>query len=141
MNISLQILGKYPFSKVANSTLKKKTQQEAFRERRHLHALWPLTLTCDLHLISRSRKLMSLDIAYCLGTIYDVCECNSLWDMTINSFLWPLTFTCDLQRMSRSLSFKSVDVPYVVVHCYQVWSLYNCRFNRIWNMANCMQKT
>ena len=28
--------------------------------------LWPLTLTCDLELTSRSRKLMSLNVAYCI---------------------------------------------------------------------------
>ena len=76
--------------------------------------LWPLTLSCDFDLKSRSKRLMSLDVAYCIvpWCKYDVCECNSLWDMSIISFLWPLTFTCDLELMSRSLSLQSVDVPY-----------------------------
>ena len=78
------------------------------------------SVTFDLDLTSRSRKLMSLLIVLFLGTRYNVCECNSLRDMTFNSFLRPLTFTCDLQLMSRSLSLYSVDVPYVVVHWYQV---------------------
>ena len=40
------------------------------------------SVTFDLDLTSRYRKLMSL-IVLCLGTRYDVCECNSLRDMTI----------------------------------------------------------
>ena len=51
---------------------------------------------------------MLLIVLY-LGTKYDVCECNSLQDMTISSFLWPLIFACDLHRPSRSLSFLSLD--------------------------------
>ena len=34
--------------------------------------LWPLTLWCDLDLSSRSRKLMSLDVAYCIVLWYQV---------------------------------------------------------------------
>ena len=56
-----------------------KKKQEAFIERRHLHV-------CDLDLTSRSRKLMSLNVAYCIVPWYLVCECNSLQDMTIYSF-------------------------------------------------------
>ena len=33
-------------------------------------SLWPLTLWCDLDLSSRSRKLMSLDVAYCIVPWY-----------------------------------------------------------------------
>ena len=50
-----------------------------------------VTLTGGIDLTSRSRKPMSLDVAYCIvplvGTRYDVCKGNSLRDMTINSFL------------------------------------------------------
>ena len=64
---------------------------------------WPLTLSCDLDLKSRSKRLMSLDASYCsllyLGTRYDVCEFNSLRQMYISSFfvtfdlrLWPSSF-------------------------------------------------
>ena len=31
-----------------------------------------LTLTCDLDLTSRSRKLMSLDVVYCIGPWFQV---------------------------------------------------------------------
>ena len=34
--------------------------------------LWPLTLTCDLDLTSSSRKLMLLDVAYCIVRWYQV---------------------------------------------------------------------
>ena len=32
---------------------------------------------------SRSKRLMSSDVAYCIVPWYQVCECNSLRDMTI----------------------------------------------------------
>ena len=54
---------------------------------------------------------MSLVVLY-LGTRYDVCECNSLRDVTISSFLWSLTF---LLWPSRSLLFLSLDGCYVLV--------------------------
>ena len=92
-------------------------QQEAFRERRHLHVcdLWPwvVTLTLSQGQISLCNS-MSLIVLY-LGSRYDVCECNSLWDMSISTFLWPLTFACDLHRPSRSLSFLLLDGRYIVV--------------------------
>ena len=67
---------------------------------------WRLTIACDLQRLSRSSKLIPLDVTNCmyLGTRLDVCEFTSLQDITICTFLWPLTFTCDLQRLSRSLS-------------------------------------
>ena len=80
------------------------SKQEAFRERQHLHICDLLTLTFDLFLMSRSRKLMSLTVLF-FGTRYGVCECNSLQDMTMSSVfvtfglhLWPsssvkVTFT------------------------------------------------
>ena len=34
--------------------------------------LWPLTLSCDLELKSRSKRLMSLDAAYCIVPWYQV---------------------------------------------------------------------
>ena len=34
--------------------------------------LWPLTLWCDLDLSSRARKLMSLDVAFCIVPWYQV---------------------------------------------------------------------
>ena len=82
-------------------------KQKAFRECRHLHVcdLWPwvvtLTLSEGLKGLCHS---MSLIVLY-LGTRYDVCEYNSLRDMTISSFMWPLILTsaCDLHRLSRSL--------------------------------------
>ena len=49
---------------------------------------------------------MSLIVLY-FGFRYDVCEGNSLRDMTISPFLWPLTFACDLYRPPRPLSFLS----------------------------------
>ena len=84
---------------------KKKTKQEAFRERRHLHVcdLWPWRVTLTSLKVQESLCHQMLIVLY-LGSRYDVWECNSLWTMTINSFLWPLTFTCDLQLMSRSFS-------------------------------------
>ena len=66
-------------------------KQEAFRERRHLHVcdLWP----------SRSRKLMSLDVAYRIVPWCDVSEWNSFQAITLISFLetfhlhlWPSTY-------------------------------------------------
>ena len=89
-----------------------KNQQEAFRERRHLHVsdLWPWVVTLTL-CRGKIGLAMSLDVAYCiyLGTRYDVCECNSLRHMTISSFFLPLTFACDLHRPAWSLSFLFLD--------------------------------
>ena len=58
--------------------------------------LWPLTLSCDLYHSSRSRKLMSLDVANCIVPWHQVCNCINLRDMTVSSFfvtfylrLWP----------------------------------------------------
>ena len=55
---------------------------------------------------------MLLIVLY-LGTRYEVCECNSLQDMPISSFLWPLTFTCDLKHLLRSLS---VFCYFIIIH-------------------------
>ena len=98
-------------AKLKKTTAKKKkiTKQKAFRECRHhlVCDLWPLRVTLTL---SQGQKglchLMSRILSY-LGTKCDVCECKTLRDMTISSFLWPLTFACDLHRPSRSLSFLS----------------------------------
>ena len=61
------------------------SRQEAFRERRHLHVCdlrpWSVTLTLVQGQESLSHQ-MSL-IVLCLGSKYDVCECNSLRDMSI----------------------------------------------------------
>ena len=68
-------------------------------------------------------RLLYFIVLY-LGTMYDVCECNSLRYINISSFiLWPLTFTCDLYRPSRSLSFSSLVGHYIVVYWFQVRSL------------------
>ena len=88
--------------------------------------LWPLTLSCDLDLKSRSNRLMSLDVAYCIVpcTRYDmsvsVIVCD-IWPYV--HFLWPLTFACDLHRPSRSLSFLSLDGHYIAVCWFKVRSL------------------
>ena len=111
---------------VASNATGKKWKTRSIQRTQTPPRLWPLTLSCDLDLKSRSKKLMSWEslIVLYLGTTtrYDVCECNKLQDNTISSFLWPLTFICDLQRLSRSLSLWSLNVPYVVVYWYQVWS-------------------
>ena len=75
--------------------------------------LWSLPLTCDFDLMSRSRKLMSLDVTYC--TRYDVCECNSLQDMTIGL----LFVTFDLRLWPSS----SVKVTFIFIIR---WTLYCC---------------
>ena len=102
------------------------TQQEAFRERRHLHVcdllhwllIWPnfkvkkaYVIGCCLLYCALVPGIMSMNII--------VCE---IWPLI--HFLWPLTFTCNLELMSMSLKLQSVNVPYVVVHYYQVWSFY-----------------
>ena len=60
--------------------------------------LWHLTLWCDLELSSRSRKLMSLDVAFVLflGTSYDVYGFNVLRDITIEFCLFHETFDLHL---------------------------------------------
>ena len=42
--------------------------------------LWPLTLLCGLHLLSRSRKLMSVDVAYGIVPLFQVW---CLWDISL----------------------------------------------------------
>ena len=76
--------------------------------------------------LTQSQKGLSLDVAYCIVPLYDVCEGNSLRDMTIRSFFMTfvaLIFACDLHRPSRSLSFLSLDGRYAVMYCFQVRSL------------------
>ena len=52
---------------------KKKCQQEAFRVGTQTHpSLWPLTMTCDFDFISRWRKLMSIDVVYCVVPWFQV---------------------------------------------------------------------
>ena len=89
--------------------------------------LWPLTLTCDLDLIARSRKLMSLDVAYCIvpwyQVRYDVCECNCMRDMTINSFL----VTFDL-HLWPSVYFKVTFT--LISRC----TLCSCTFVQVWSL-------
>ena len=64
-----------------------------------------------------------------LGTRYDVCECNSLQDMTISSFF----VTFDL-RLWPSSSVK-VTFIFTIITKNEV-----CMFSRIWNMDICMEK-
>ena len=82
--------------KIFESSARNYIQQEAFGERRTLHVcdLWPWLVTLTL----LQGQEMSL-IVLCLGTRYNVYECNSLRDMTINSFfvtfdlrLWPWAY-------------------------------------------------
>ena len=87
--------------------------------------LWPLTLSCDLDLKSRPKRLMSLDVAYCIVPWYQVwCPWVSFCDIwPLVHFLWLLTFACDFHRPSRSFSFLSLDGQYIVVYWFQVRSL------------------
>ena len=41
-------------------------RQEAFGEGRHLHVCYLFTLSCDLDRKSRSKRLMSLEVVYCI---------------------------------------------------------------------------
>ena len=60
------------FKRRLNYVRERKKKQEAFRERRHLHVcdLWPWAVT--LTLWSRSKRLMSLDVTYCIVPWYQV---------------------------------------------------------------------
>ena len=58
-----------------------------------------------------------LFIVLYLGTRNNVCVCNCLRDMTINSFLWPLTFTCDLQpsvKITRTLIIRCASCCFML---------------------------
>ena len=53
--------------------------------------LWPLTLMCDFDLMSMSRKLLSLDVAYCIVPWYQVwCSCVIVFEV------WSYIHFCDL---------------------------------------------
>ena len=112
--------------KIHATRISYKRNQESFREHRHLHVcgLWPWVVTLT---VSQGQKglchYMVLIVLYRPWYRYDVCEFNSLRDMTISLFLWPLTFACDLHSPSRSLSFLSLDWRYIVVYWFQVRSL------------------
>ena len=103
--------------------------------------LWPLTLCCDLTL-SQGQKgfchYMSHDVLY-LGTRYDDCECNSLWDMTISLFfcdLWPLPVTF-IVCQGHFHCYHLMDVMLLCIGSkYKV-----CRFNWIWDMDKCLETT
>ena len=99
--------------------------------------LWPLTLSCVHDLNSTLKKRMSLDVVYCIVSWYDICECNSLRDMTISLFLWTLTLACDLHRPSRSPSFLLLDGRYIFVYWvpstkfvglieFEIWTIVLC---------------
>ena len=100
-----------------------------------------LTLWCDLDLSSRSIKLMSLDVAYCIVLWYQTGMMSMgylLYEIpSIVYFIWHFTFTCDLQLLSRPLTLH-----------YMYFMLLNvcnknevCSSSRIWNMNICMKKT
>ena len=63
--------------------------------------LWPLTLWCDLDLSSRSRKLMSLDVAYCIVPWYRI---GWLWGYRFMRYIY-LFISCDLWPSSVTFGF------------------------------------
>ena len=90
-----------------------------------------LTVTCDLDFTSRSRKLMSLDVAWFLH------------------FLWPLTFTCDLQVMSMLCTCTFVpSIKLVGSIEFELWTIvcrklkwrHNC-VNTHWNLIKFKHKS
>ena len=98
--------------------------------------LWPLTLTCDIDLTLRSRKLIiRCRLLYCaMVPGNDVCECNSFRDMTINSFfvtfdlqLWPLAYVkVTFKLISRCTLFSCTLVPSIKFVCsieFEIWTI------------------
>ena len=61
-----------------------------------------------------------------LGTKYEVCRWNNIWDMASCLVFYPffenLTMTCDLDLRSSPSALGSLNAPYWVVPWYQVWS-------------------
>ena len=85
--------------------------------------LWHLTLWCDLEFLLRSRKLVSLDVAFCIVPWYQVW---CLWVLCLTRY-HHLFILCDL--WPSPVNFNVCTKNEV------------CRFSRIWNMDNCMEKT
>ena len=95
--------------------------------------LWHLTSWWDLDLSSRSRKLMSLDAAYCIVPWYQVwclwVYFTRLHHLIILCVLWhsPVTFSFCLGQwhFNHNMRFMLLNV------CIKKEV---CRFGRIWNM-------
>ena len=59
-------------SDLVNNWIMKKAKNKKHSENADTPRLCPLTLWCGLDISSRSRKLMSLDVAYCIVPWYQV---------------------------------------------------------------------
>ena len=66
-----QILSILVHLSISNKMNKSVIKTRSIQRTQTSPCMWPLTL-CGLHLLSRSRKLMSLDVAYNIGSRYDV---------------------------------------------------------------------
>ena len=99
--------------------------------------LWSLNLSCDFDLKSRSKRLMSLDFAYCIVSWYQVwCKCFTRY------IYHHLLILCDLWPHLWPSAFVMVTCTFVIYLMMLNVCTKNevCRFNRIWNMHNCMEK-
>ena len=77
------------------------------------------TLTCDLDLTSRSRKLMSLEVAYCIVPWYPIWCLWARYDHhLIFCYLWPSPVT-----FSIIMSSKSLIIRCTLYHCTLVPSM------------------
>ena len=114
----------------------KQFQQEAFRERRHLHicdlVVWPWPFV----------KVKKANVIRCLllyFTLVPGMRSTGLLLYEISPFvyfIWPLTFTCDLHRLSRSLSRSYIYTYFMLLNvCTKIEV---CRLSRIWNMDICI---
>ena len=118
--ITLPFYGVYPATKV---NFENKWKQEAFRERRHLYVcdLWSWGVTLTLRQDKKKAYVIRCRLL-CLGSRYDVCGSNTLWDMTICSFM-TFIVTFDLHLWPSASVKVTWSLTIFVVCWYQVWNL------------------
>ena len=103
--------------------------------------LWPLTLSCDLDLKSRSKRLMSLDVIYCIVPWYPGMMSMGLILYEISPFvyfMWPLTlWPSAFVKFTCTLIIRCISIFMLLNHCTKTQV---CRFSRKRNIAICMEK-
>ena len=87
-----------------------KKKPRSIQRRQTPPRLWPLTLWCNIGLSSRSRKLMSLDAAFCIVSWYRVYGFHTLryHYLFILCDLWPSPVTSAFVKVTWTLVIRCI---------------------------------
>ena len=100
--------------------------------------LWSLTLCCDLDLKSRSKRFTRCRLLYCTlvpGIMsVSVIACD-IWPLVHFCYLWSLPVTFIIRQGHFHFNHE-MDVMSL---CFGSKNEV-CRFNRIWDVENCLEK-